>query len=205
MKWHLWQEKGVTAGPNFYDLPRTNITSDLKADMRLLQMRSMLDPRRHYKKRPEATIPKYSQMGTIIQGRTEYFSSRLPKGKHRRTFLEEVLTNETSTGHLRKRYNEIQASKTSGRKAFYKRLKDKRSSRTCKRWGPHFIEREPRRQEDFAAEMHHIDLCQGREVSHEAAADSTLFSMKTPVLVEETPWPWLLILPRYVCRTRSTA
>ncbi len=88
----------------------------------------MLDPHRHYRSdNTSALAPEFFQIGQIIQGPTEYFSSRLPNKERRRTFVEEVLANEKSTSRFKKKYNEIQASKTSGKKAYYKNLKARRS------------------------------------------------------------------------------
>ena len=114
-------------------MPRTNLTPELKTDLRLLQMRSVLDPHRHYKKTSKASIPQYSQVGTIMEGPTEFLTSRLPNKERKRTFVEEVLANETSTGRFKSKYNDVQASKTSGRKAFYQKLKAKRSGGIYKR------------------------------------------------------------------------
>ena len=80
-------------------MPRTKLTAELKADLQLLLMRSILDPHRHYKKEnSKASVPEYSQVGTIIEGPTEYLSSRLSNKERKRTFVEEVLADETSTG-----------------------------------------------------------------------------------------------------------
>ena len=115
-------------------MPRTKLTAELKADLQLLKMRSILDPHRHYKKEnSKASVPEYSQVGTIIEGPTEYLSSRLSNKERKRTFVEEVLADETSTGRFKRKYNDIQASKTSGRKAFYKNLKEKRFGGVRKR------------------------------------------------------------------------
>ena len=58
-------------------------------------MRSVLDPKRHYKKENgKAQPPKYSQVGTIIEGRTEFFSGRIAKKDRKKTFVEEVLDQE---------------------------------------------------------------------------------------------------------------
>ena len=114
-------------------MPRTNLTPELKTDIRLLQMRSVLDPHRHYKKTSGAFIPEYSQVGTIIEGPTEYLTSRLPNKERKRTFVEEVLADENSTRRFKSKYDDVQASKTSGRKAFYKKLKAKRSRGIHKR------------------------------------------------------------------------
>lgn len=110
-------------------MPRTNLTAELKADLQLLKMRSILDPHQHYKKdNTKSLVPEYSQVGKIVEGPTEYFSSRLPNKERRKTFVEEALADNKSTSRFKNKYGEIQASKTSGRKAHYKKLKAKRSN-----------------------------------------------------------------------------
>lgn len=92
-------------------------------------MRDVLDPKRHYKKdNAKPQIPEFSQVGTIIEGPTEYFSARLSKKDRKRTLVEEVLAGEVTTGRFKSKYNEIQAAKTSGKKAHYKKLKAMRKS-----------------------------------------------------------------------------
>ena len=112
-------------------MPRTDLTPQLKADLQLLKMRSILDPHQHFKKdNSKNLVPEYSQVGTIIEGPTDYFSARLTRRERKKTFVEEVLATERSTGRFRRNYNDIQSSKTSGRKAYYKKLKEKRSTNT---------------------------------------------------------------------------
>ena len=109
-------------------MPRTRLDQGLKSDLKLLKLRNVLDPHRHY--RSDATkvlVPEFSQTGQIIEGPTEYFSSRLPNKHRKRTFVEEVLAHEKLTGRFKKKYSEIQASKTSGRKAYHKKMKERKS------------------------------------------------------------------------------
>ena len=109
-------------------MPQTTLSPGVKSDLHLLKLRSVLDPQRHYRSesiRPSA--PQFSQLGQIIQGPTEYFSSRLPNKERKRTLVEEVLANEQFTSRFKRKYNEIQASKTSGKKAYYKNLKATKS------------------------------------------------------------------------------
>lgn len=109
------------------------MSSELKCDLKLLKLRNVLDPHRHYRSdSTKALAPKFSQVGQVIEGPTEYFSSRLPRKERKRTFVEEVLANEKSTGRFKKQYDEIQASKRSGKKAYDKKLKKKRSGGICK-------------------------------------------------------------------------
>lgn len=114
-------------GPKWFNLPRTDLTAEVKRDLQLIQMRSVLDPKRHYKKQSgKAKAPEYSQVGTIVEGPTEFYTARIPKRERKRTLAEEVLAVEAASGRFRKKYNEVQASKTSGKKAYYKQLKAKR-------------------------------------------------------------------------------
>jgi len=87
-------------------------------------MRSVLDPKRHYKKEgSKLQIPEYSQVGTIMEGPTEFFSARLTNKDRKRTLVEEVLEGEKSTQRFKNKYKEIQEAKTSGKKAHYKKMK----------------------------------------------------------------------------------
>ena len=102
----------------------------MKRDLQILKMRSVLDPQRHYKKEGgKAQAPKFSQVGTILEGPTEYFSARLFNRDRKKTFVEEVLAAEEQSGRFRRKYGEIQASKINGKKAHYRRLREKRSRR----------------------------------------------------------------------------
>lgn len=109
-------------------MPRTKLDPHLKRDLQLLKMRSTWDPKRHYKTdNQKAMVPEYSQVGTILEGPTEYYSSRISKRNRKRSFVEEVLAAEEGTGRFANKYNDIQASKTSGRRGYYNQLKQKRS------------------------------------------------------------------------------
>ncbi|KAH9221879.1 putative rRNA-processing protein fcf2 [Leptodontidium sp. 2 PMI_412] len=112
----------------------TNLTPELKRDLQLLRMRDVLDPKRHYKKdNKKQQVPEFSQVGTIIEGPTEYFSSRLLNKDRKRTLVEEVLAGEKASGRFKSKYNEIQDAKTSGKKAHYKKLRDSMKKGVLKR------------------------------------------------------------------------
>ena len=128
------QEKKATAGSDWFNLPRTDLTPELKRDLQLLKMRNVLDPKRHYKKENAKTnAPEFSQVGTIIEGPTEFYSCRIPNRERKNTFVDEVLAAEESTGRFKRKYGDIQSSKTSGKKAHYKKLKENRSRGIGKR------------------------------------------------------------------------
>lgn len=121
------QEKKATAGSDWFNMPRTEMTDELRRDLQLLKMRNVLDPKRHYKKSDsKSDVPAFSQVGTIIEGPTEFYSGRINKKDRHRTLVEEVLAQEEQTGKFKGKYENIIKSKTSGKKAFYKALQEKR-------------------------------------------------------------------------------
>ncbi|KAF2429840.1 rRNA processing protein Fcf2 [Tothia fuscella] len=113
---------------DWYNLPRTDLTPEFKRDLQLLNMRSVLDPHRMYKKAGKFKVPEYSQMGVLVEGPTEFFSGRIQKKDRKKTFVEDALATEAKTGRFKMKYGEVQMSKMSGKKAFYKALKAKRKS-----------------------------------------------------------------------------
>ncbi|PYI10902.1 nucleolus protein required for cell viability [Aspergillus sclerotiicarbonarius CBS 121057] len=120
-----------TAGSAWFDLPKTELTTELKRDLQLLRMRSVLDPKRHYKKEGgKAHIPQYSQVGTIIEGPTEFFSSRIVKKDRKKTFVEEALAVERENKRFEAKYRGIQTLKQSGKRSYYNNLRAKRNTRS---------------------------------------------------------------------------
>ncbi|ESZ99455.1 hypothetical protein SBOR_0217 [Sclerotinia borealis F-4128] len=130
MKAKVLAEQQATAGAKWYNMPKTLVTPELKRDLQLLRLRSVLDPKRFYKKdSARAEVPEYSQVGTVIEGPTEYFSSRLTNKERKQTFVEQVLAGEQSNHKFRNKYNDIQAAKASGKKEHYKKMKALRKRR----------------------------------------------------------------------------
>ena len=124
------QEKKATAGSDWFNLPRTDLTPELKRDLQLLKMRNVLDPHRHYKKdNSRSIVPEHSQVGIIEEGPTEFFSARLPNKQRKRNIVEEILAREEETGRFKNKYDEIQTSKRSGKKGYYKALQAQRKKK----------------------------------------------------------------------------
>jgi len=119
------KEDEKTAGLKWFDMPRTNLTPEFKRDLQLIKMRGVLDPHRHYKK-DNSSFPEYSQVGTIVEGNADYFSSRLRNKERKRTIAEEVMADDSSRKRFKNKYEEIQRKKRSGKKEFYKKLKQQR-------------------------------------------------------------------------------
>ena len=121
------QARKATAGPEWYNLPKTNLTPELKKDLRLLHMRNVLDPKRHFKSQSKKfKVPEFSQIGTIIQGPTEFYSARIAKKDRSQSLAAGLLTDKASRNRFKSKYGDIQKMKRSGKKAFYKKQQAKR-------------------------------------------------------------------------------
>ena len=111
-------------------MPRTNLTPQLKKDLQLLRMRGVLDPKQHWRKDTRKNfVPDFSQVGTLVEGPTEYYSARLTRKERKQTIVEEVLGSTETNAKFKTRYNDIQTRKMSGRKGFYKKLVAQRRKR----------------------------------------------------------------------------
>lgn len=64
---HLQMEREKTKGGDWYNLPATEMTSELRKDLKLIQMRDSLDPKTHYRKNDRRVLPKYFQVCHLEQ------------------------------------------------------------------------------------------------------------------------------------------
>lgn len=113
------------AGSRWFNMKQPELTASVRRDLQVIKQRAALDPKRHYKKE-KWEIPKYFEMGTIIEGNTEFYSSRMNRKDRGKTLVEEVLNDNDSKKYFKRKYSEIQEKKTSGRKGHYKKVKDMR-------------------------------------------------------------------------------
>lgn len=114
-----------TAGSKWFDIPKGELTPSVKRDLKVLEQRAALDPKRHYKKDKWKT-PDFFQVGTIVEGNTEYYSARMKNKERKQTILESVMNDQDTKHYFKRKYDEIQVKKTSGKKAHYKKVKEAR-------------------------------------------------------------------------------
>ncbi|KAK1722351.1 hypothetical protein CaCOL14_006210 [Colletotrichum acutatum] len=118
-----------SAGPGWFGIPKTDPNDpDLKRDLQILHMRgTAIDSKRHYKKESlKAKVPRYAHVGRIVEGPTEFYSARLTRKERKQTLVDELLSAEKASGKFRSKYEAIQTKKASGKKAFYKKLVERR-------------------------------------------------------------------------------
>ncbi|GLT74672.1 hypothetical protein SLA2020_464580 [Shorea laevis] len=99
-----------TTGSNWFDMPAPTITPEVKKDLQLLKLRSVIDPKRHYKKgdSKSKTLPKYFQIGTVIESTTDFFSGRLTKKERKPTIADELLSDPSVKQYRKRKVREIE-------------------------------------------------------------------------------------------------
>ncbi|RLV95032.1 rRNA-processing protein FCF2 [Spathaspora sp. JA1] len=115
--------KDTTDG-RWFNMKQPELTPEINRDLQIIKQRSALDPKRHYKK-DNWKIPKYFQMGTIVEGNTEFYT-RLNKKQRGNTLVQEILNDDDTKKYFKRKYSEIQSAKASGKKGHYKNVKKAR-------------------------------------------------------------------------------
>lgn len=117
-------DKEKTSGDKWFNMPKPEMTDQVKRDLQVLKMRHVWDPKRHYKKNNDP-LPKYFQTGTVIQGNTEFFSARIARKDRKKTIAEELMADDHSYDYYRRKHAEVQEASRSGRSAHVAKRKRK--------------------------------------------------------------------------------
>ncbi|KAJ2083354.1 rrna-processing protein fcf2 [Coemansia sp. RSA 988] len=115
------KQREQTAGKSWFGIKAPTMTPEIKNDLRVLQLRNVLDPKRFYKKTSSKETPKYFEVGTIIEGPTEFYSSRLTKKQRQTNLVDELLADKQSRDYFKRKVGEIHARNYSGGKAWYRK------------------------------------------------------------------------------------
>ena len=120
MKKFKKSEREKTKGKDWFDLPALEMTEERKADLETIQMRGALDPKRFYKKNDWKTLPKYFQIGTVVDSPTEFYTDRIPVKQRKSNLVDELLADAEFKKFNKRKYTEIieDKSKKEGRKFF---------------------------------------------------------------------------------------
>ncbi|CAH9080349.1 unnamed protein product [Cuscuta europaea] len=105
-----------TAGKNWFDMPAPTLTPELKRDLQLLKMRDAFDPKRHYKKGSSKSkeLPKYFQVGVVVEPASEFYSSRLSKKERKATLADELISDSKLAQYRKRKVREIEEQKRPG-------------------------------------------------------------------------------------------
>ena len=115
--------KRNTLGKGWFDLEPMEMTDELRRDLKMIKMRSYIDPKRFYKA-PDK-MNKVLHVGTVIEGPADYLSSRLTRKERKQTLLEEIISDDKVKSYTKRVYNQIQTENSNKTKMFKSRKKYK--------------------------------------------------------------------------------
>ncbi|KAL3280352.1 hypothetical protein HHI36_017841 [Cryptolaemus montrouzieri] len=101
------KEREKTKGTKWFGLPATEMTDEIKRDLEILQMRSVLDPKRFYKKNDNKVLPKYFQIGKVMDSPLDYYNNRLTKKEQKKTLVDELMADAQFSKYRKTKYAEI--------------------------------------------------------------------------------------------------
>lgn len=107
------------AGKQWFGMVPTPVTDELKRDLALIRNRNYLDPKRFYKS-SDAT-GKVVQLGTVIEGAAEFFSSRLTKKQRRGNLTEEIMADPAVATYAQDKFQKMQHAKAKTANRKYKK------------------------------------------------------------------------------------
>ncbi|XP_072027175.1 deoxynucleotidyltransferase terminal-interacting protein 2-like [Amphiura filiformis] len=96
------------AGSGWYDMPAQEMTEELRNDLRILRMRSALDPKRFYKHSDMNTLPKFVQIGTVVDSPVDFYQSRVPNSQRKQNVVDELLADADMRRYNKRKYLELQ-------------------------------------------------------------------------------------------------
>ncbi|XP_050305632.1 deoxynucleotidyltransferase terminal-interacting protein 2 isoform X2 [Anthonomus grandis grandis] len=100
-----------TKGKNWFNLPATEMTEEIKQDLEVLQMRSVLNPKQFYKKNDTQVLPKYFQVGEVLDSPLDYYNNRMTKKERKKTLVNELLADADFQKYNKRKYQEIMEEK----------------------------------------------------------------------------------------------
>lgn len=108
------QDKPTTLGAKWFNMPKAELTAKAKNDLRIIALRQHLDPKTFYKKDSKSKrYPDFFQIGTVVEGAGEFYSSRIKKKDRRQHLVDEVLSDINKKKTLKRKYEQIQKAKQS--------------------------------------------------------------------------------------------
>jgi hypothetical protein len=102
------------SGSGWFNMQPTPMTSQLAADIAVVRNRQYMNPNRFYKSSDlSKNKVKIIQLGTVIEGPTEYYASRLTKTERRATVTDEFMRESFGKGKfVQERFNRMQRENT---------------------------------------------------------------------------------------------
>lgn len=94
-----------------FNMASSEVDERARNDIGALEMRQFADPSRNYKHEQRPSVgSRFFQLGTVVESKAEFFSSRLKRKERKRSLADELLDNRATRQHIKHRFDAVQAS-----------------------------------------------------------------------------------------------
>lgn len=101
------QKREETKGAAWFNMKAPEMTDETRRELEVLQMRSVLDPKRFYKKNDHANLPKYFQIGRVIDSPADYYTDRTTKKDRKKSLVDQLMADAEFKKYNKRKYTEI--------------------------------------------------------------------------------------------------
>ena len=101
-------EHSKTTGEGWFNMKAPELTPELKEDLKTIQLRHIIDPSRFYKKLDRNNLPKFFQIGTILDNIVDGKKNRLKKEDIKSRIAEEFLELDKEKNYSLRKFEEFQ-------------------------------------------------------------------------------------------------
>ena len=118
----------LSAGSGWFHMQPATMTDSLKTDLAVIRHRTYLDPKRFYKKSDKSS-GKVLQVGTVIEGAAEFYSSRLANKDRRQTLTAEIMADPGTADYAKRKFKKMQQEKSEAGQKSKRRKPNKQTRR----------------------------------------------------------------------------
>jgi len=104
------KQRDNSAGSGWFGMTATPMSDELKTDLAIIRNRNYLDPKKFYKS-ADSFQGKVLQVGTVIEGSSEFYSSRLTNRERKQNLTEELMSDATVANYAKRKYYDMQSEK----------------------------------------------------------------------------------------------
>ncbi|KRX04258.1 Bromodomain [Pseudocohnilembus persalinus] len=114
-------KKGDSKGIKYYDkqkakewwkmAERKDLSQEEKNELVMLKLRGLIDQKSFQKSNEFKKLPKYFQVGTVIDGNDNYVGGKISRGQRSSTLVDQFLKEDQEIGFSKKKFQEIQREK----------------------------------------------------------------------------------------------
>jgi hypothetical protein len=101
------EKQKMGTGTGWFNMRAPEITQEIRHDLEVLKMRSVLNPKHFYKKNDMKALPKHFHVGKVIDSPIDFYSSRLKKKERKKNIVDELIADAEFTKYNKRKYKEI--------------------------------------------------------------------------------------------------